>query len=81
MSVRCPGCRSRRASFVSLLAHVKQSGHTLCKCGSYHYPHRPRSGCCEKNPMGLVRSAERADAPQYVVDELVNDYLRALANS
>jgi len=51
---RCPECRSRRATFKSLLAHVQESGHKLCYCSAgphgYHYPHRPGSPCCIHHP-------------------------------
>ena len=78
MTVRCPACRTRRATFTALLQHVKHSGHAVCRCGGYHYPHRPGSGCCMQSPMGAIRAAEREDAPTSVVLELVNDYLLTL---
>ena len=48
--LRCPECRSRRTTFKAMQLHIKASGHKLCGCGGYHYPHRPGSPYCEKNP-------------------------------
>lgn len=60
---RCPVCRTRRASFTGLLAHARQWDHrAACTCGGYHYPHRPGSPCCEKNPVAHVNTALRAGA-------------------
>ena len=59
MTVRCPECRTRRASFVSLLKHVEKSGHKLCRCGGYHYAHRPFSPFCVQNPMSDVNVARQ----------------------
>lgn len=45
--VRCPGCRTRRATFSSMLKHVAATGHKVCECGQgRHYPHRPGSAGC-----------------------------------
>ena len=61
MTVRCKVCRTRRATFKSLMEHVKASGHTKpCTCSGYHYPHRPGSPCCEGNPLSMYYVAARA---------------------
>lgn len=54
---RCPGCRTRRATFAAMLEHIKRTGHKLCDCGGgghYHYAHRPGSRYCTQNPMSDV---------------------------
>ncbi len=47
-----------------MLAHVQASGHSLCGCGAYHYPHRPGSGCCVLNPLGALHDAARRHASE-----------------
>lgn len=61
---RCPACRTRRVSFTTLVKHVHNTGHALCRCGAYHYAHRPGGGCCERNPMGALHASRRAGASQ-----------------
>lgn len=61
MTVRCIVCRTRRATFTSLMAHMKATGHTKpCVCSGYHHPHRPGSPCCEANPLSMYYVAARA---------------------
>ena len=61
--LRCPVCRSRRTTFVSMVRHQKATGHDgPCNCGGYHYPHRAGSPCCEANPYVRTHVAERAGA-------------------
>lgn len=61
MTVRCKVCRTRRATFTSLLRHVKESGHRKpCQCSGYHYPHRPGSPCCDQDPRAPYMRAVRA---------------------
>lgn len=60
MTLRCPECRTRRATFVAMLAHEAKSGHKKCNCGGYHFAHRPGSACCEQNRMAMLRQAVRA---------------------
>lgn len=68
--LRCPQCRTRRASFVSMLKHINEKGHKLCGCGGYHYKHRPGSTYCEENPMAPLYHAMRcAD----LTDEEIED--------
>ena len=51
MTLRCPVCVTRRATFASMLKHKQSAGHHKpCGCGGYHYPHRPGSPRCETNP-------------------------------
>lgn len=59
MTLRCPECRSRRASYNTLVAHVKASGHKLCHCLGYKYPHRPGSPYCDHNRMAPANRAAR----------------------
>lgn len=67
MSLRCPGCRTRRATFTSLLKHVQESGHKLCHCGGPAFErglskHRPGMRYCEHNPYGHIHLAARYGA-------------------
>ena len=75
MTLRCLACRTRRATFTSLVAHVKYSGHKPCTCGGYHYPHRPFSRFCDQNPMADVWRARRDGA----TEEQVNDIAMEVA--
>ena len=43
-----------------MMAHVKASGHKLCDCGGYHFPHREGSPCCHSNPMSALHAAASA---------------------
>lgn len=56
---RCPECRTRRASYKTLMDHIASSRHALCKCGGYHYAHRPGSPFCECNPLSAILLADR----------------------
>jgi len=69
--LRCPECRSRRATFTSMLAHVQASGHKLCRCGGYHYAHRPGSPFCYENPMAPALHASRAGSSAEEVMEIM----------
>lgn len=71
MTLRCPACRSRRATFTSMLAHTQATGHKLCGCGGYHYPHRPGSAYCTTNPNASYNLALRAGEPPEVLDDIV----------
>lgn len=59
---RCPGCRTRRATWGGLHRHIEASGCEVCRCGGYHYPHRPGSPCCKLNPNSAVHDAMRSGA-------------------
>jgi len=69
--LRCPECRSRRTTFKSMLQHIRASGHKLCQCGGYHYPHRPGSPFCDANPMAPALRASREGASDEEVYEIV----------
>lgn len=75
--LRCQVCRSRRATFTSLVAHQRASGHGgPCLCGGYHHPHRPGSSTCESHPYVRANSARRAGASDDdVLDALIDDIL------
>lgn len=77
MIFRCPACRTRRKDWGLFSAHLQESGHRLCKCGGYHYAHRPGSTYCERNPMCDLHRASRAGADAETLaairDELVLD--------
>jgi hypothetical protein len=70
VTCRCPSCRTRRATYQSLQAHIRESGHKACTCGGYHYPHRPFSRFCDQNPMSDVHVAARNGEPREVLDEI-----------
>lgn len=59
---RCPSCRTRRKDYKLFTQHIQQSGHALCKCGGYHYQHRPGSPFCEVNALSALRLADRYGA-------------------
>lgn len=40
--------------------HLRNTGHKACRCGGYHYIHRPGSPHCHLNPLSLLRDAMRA---------------------
>lgn len=64
---RCPECRTRRASLLTLAQHLQRSGHRACTCGGYHYAHRPGSPYCTRNAMSDVRHAARRGDPLSVL--------------
>ncbi len=59
MTLRCPECRTRRATYTSLTAHITRTGHDFCRCGGYLYTHRPGSPCCDSNPDAAVHRVIR----------------------
>lgn len=71
MSCRCPACRTRRSTYQSLQQHLHSSGHKVCTCGGYHYPHRPFSKFCSANPLSDAHEAWRRGESQEVIDEIV----------
>jgi hypothetical protein len=73
MTLRCPECRSRRATYQSMQLHIKATGHKLCTCGGYHYAHRPGSPFCEQNPRCAYYHALRASEPDEVLLEILVD--------
>lgn len=77
MTVRCGICGTRRATFVSLLNHKRNSGHNKpCTCGGYHFPHRPGSGCCDTAPYPTLRRAQREGATgDDLTDAFIEDAL------
>lgn len=70
MLFRCPDCRTRRRDYGLFTQHLKSTGHALCKCGGYHYQHRPGSPYCEKNDMGDVWIAARQGESDDVLDDI-----------
>lgn len=75
--LRCPVCRSRRATFVALLAHQLAQRHTgPCWCTGYPFPHRPGSGCCEESPNTRRNRALREKATdEHLLDAMIDDAL------
>lgn len=59
MLFRCPECRTRRKDWGLFTQHLNASGHRVCTCGGYHYPHRKGWGCCHHNPLGAMHAASR----------------------
>ena len=72
---RCPQCRTRRATFVGVLNHMEKSGHELCGCGGYHYPHRPNSPLCDRNEMATYNRAVKAGATEEELLDISIDML------
>lgn len=70
---RCPECRTRRTDWLSLLAHCDKSRHALCRCGGYHYSHRPGSPYCMKNLWSDFNHAERAGESAEMLLEITAD--------
>lgn len=48
--------------FTDMLAHQEKWNHGLCRCGGYHYSHRPGSKFCDSNPMAPLHRAMRENA-------------------
>lgn len=71
MLFRCPSCRTRRRDYGLFTQHLRKTGHALCRCGGYHYEHRPGSPYCVSNPMGDVLIAARQGASDEVLDDIV----------
>lgn len=71
--IRCPACRTRRATYQSMQAHIASTGHTLCRCGGYHFAHRPGGGCCDLNTWGALRQAQRRGEPLDVQMDIAAD--------
>lgn len=70
MTFRCPACRTRRADYGLFTAHVRATGHRLCKCGGYHYQHRPGSPFCVHNPMSELLEASRRGESEEVLAQI-----------
>ena len=77
--LRCPECRSRRTTYTSMQRHINASGHKLCQCGGYPYPHRPGSPYCEQNPMAPALAASRAGESDEAVQEIAIGIALAVA--
>ena len=70
MLFRCPDCRTRRRDFGLFTQHIKATGHALCRCGGYHYSHRPGSPFCFANTAADVNHASRAGEPPDVLADI-----------
>lgn len=70
MLFRCPACRTRRKDYGLFTKHLQTTGHRLCKCGGYHYSHRPGSPFCEHNPMSDVLLASRQGTPDHELEDI-----------
>ena len=72
--LRCPQCRTRRATYESMQKHIKESGHTYCDCGGYHYKHRIYSPYCHHNEMSPLLHAMRcADLTDEEIEDIALD--------
>lgn len=73
--LRCAVCRTRRATFASMLAHRHAAQHVgPCTCPGYHYPHRSGSECCDAHPYADYNRAKRAGAKG---DDLLDAFIHA----
>lgn len=76
MTLRCIVCRTRRATFAAMVEHTTESGHRRpCRCGGYHFPHRPGSPLCEQHPYvrrnrALSEGASREDVLDAYLDDI-----------
>lgn len=70
MLFRCPDCRTRRKDWKLFTRHLRESGHSLCKCGGYNYQHRPGSPYCVSNPWSEYLDAERRGESPDVLAEI-----------
>jgi hypothetical protein len=66
---RCPQCRTRRTSWVSMLKHMADKDHRAHHCAGYWFPHRCGGGACEESPKAeyyslLRQGASKAEAEQ-----------------
>lgn len=75
--LRCVVCRSRRASFRSLLDHQRASGHLRpCCCSGYHFPHRSGSPLCDAAPYHrAARARAEGASADDVLDAMIDDIL------
>ena len=62
MTFRCPACRTRRKDYGLFTRHLRESGHAVCGCGGYPWPHRPHSPYCHQNPQSGALAAWRDGA-------------------
>lgn len=72
---RCPECRTRRATFTSLLKHMEETGHKPCGCGGYPYPHRKNSPQCESHPMAPYHQAAAQGATSEELEDIEMDII------
>ncbi len=65
---KIPSCR--HCGHTRFYVDKERINRKVCKCGGYHYHHRPRSGCCHQNPNGLrnamIRAGETENLPDIV---------------
>ena len=52
---QCRHCRHTR-----FYIDKERISRPVCRCGGYHYVHRPRSPCCHLNPNYLANAMKRA---------------------
>lgn len=76
MLFRCPDCRTRRKDYGLFTRHLRASGHQLCRCGGYHYSHRPGSPYCERNPLSIMFLAARSGEPEESLIRLARSIAR-----
>lgn len=60
----------RHCTHTTFYPDKERQNRPVCRCGGYHFNHRPGSPCCNQHPLGLLNSARRADAPEEVLREL-----------
>jgi len=73
MRFRCPECRTRRTDYGLFLQHLKLTGHRVCNCGGYHYPHRADSPYCHKNALAPYRHAARESTDKLMLLDIFID--------
>lgn len=78
---RCPECRTRRRDYGLFTQHLTDSGHALCRCGGYHYSHRPGSPFCHQNPYSPALEASRAGVCDEEVEAIASQIALEIAVS
>lgn len=76
---RCPECRTRRRDYGLFTQHLNDSGHALCRCGGYHYSHRPGSPFCHRNPYSPALEASRAGVCDEEVEAIASQIALEIA--
>lgn len=69
---RCPVCRTRRKTWEAVRDHQQRCGHLYaCRCGGFHFPHRPGSSACDLSPRNTYYRALRNGVPKNDAEALL----------
>lgn len=71
--LRCPECRTRRVDKRLMVMHRLGCIRPLCRCGGYHFAHRPGSRFCWLNPFAALNDAiRRGESEEVLLDILID---------